>query len=236
MCQIVRPWTWSMQPVPRLEVAFNEYSPPALESPGLIKRTLRLRLGQLHFIAEPCSKSCETVNDVSNSDILTFTDCRFGITSLHQHKWLGPGNKNKEQDDQLKSIDSPADADADMIPRWPGRSWSLAASPLWAVAIRFARKSRRSFVKTFKRSNALSRLWKSAGDEVGGEGIGFRMIYIWWLSLWLQFLKSSDVDDELVINLHQFKGWRIVRSTCFGPIKGKWLLKQKIVRWRHLPL
>ena len=110
-----------MQPVPRLEVAFNEYSPPALESPGLIKRTLRLRLGQLHFIAEPCSKSCETVNDVSNSDILTFTDCRFGITSLHQHKWLGPGNKNKEQDFHLKSIDSPADTDADMIPRWP---WS----------------------------------------------------------------------------------------------------------------
>ena len=102
LCQIVRPWTWSMQPVPRLEVAFNEYSPPALESPGLIKRTLRLRLGQLHFIAEPCSKSCATVNDVSNSDILTFTDSRFGITSLHQHKWLGPGNKNKEQDNQLK--------------------------------------------------------------------------------------------------------------------------------------
>ena len=161
------------------------------------------------------------------------------IVALESHRctnisdW-GPVIKTKSR--MISWRDSPADADADMIPRWPGRSWSLAASPLWAVAIRFARKSRRSFVKTFKRSNALSRLWKSAGDEVGGEGIGFRMIYIWWLSLWLQFLKSSDVDDELVINLHQFKGWRIVRSTCFGPIRGKWLLKQKIVRWRHLPL
>ena len=161
------------------------------------------------------------------------------IVALESHRctnisdW-GPVIKTKSR--IISWRDSPADADADMIPRWPGRSWSLAASPPWPVATRFARKSRRSFVKTFKRSNALSRLWKSAGDEVGGEGIGFRMIYIWWLSLWLQFLKSSDVDDELVINLHQFKGWRIVRSTCFGPIRGKWLLKQKIVRWRHLPL